>query len=34
MCVKFSINKCWCGAKYGLLAKYDISVNFSDTDQN
>ena len=34
MCVKFSINKCWCGAKHRLLAKYDIGVNFSDTDQN
>ena len=34
MCVKFSNNKCWYGAKLHLLANYNISVHFSDSHQN
>ena len=34
MCVKFSNNKRWYGAKLHLLANYNISVHFSDSHQN
>ena len=34
MCVKFSNNKRWHGAKFHLLANYNISVHFGDSHQN
>ena len=34
MCVKFSISKRWYGAKRHLSANYNISVHFSDSQQN
>ena len=34
MCVKFSNNKRWYGAKCHFLANYNISVHFSDSHQN
>ena len=34
MCVKFSNNKRWYGAKLHLLANYNISVHFSNSRQN
>ena len=34
ICVKFSKNKRWYGAKRHLLANYNISVPFSDSHQN
>ena len=34
MCVKFSNNKRWYGAKLHLLANYNISVYFSDSHQS
>ena len=34
MCVKFSNNKHWYGAKLHLLASHNISVHFSDSHQN
>ena len=34
MCVKFSNNKRWYGAKLHLLASYNISLHFSDSHQN
>ena len=34
MCVKFSNNKPWYGAKFHLLASYNISIHFNDSHQN
>ena len=34
MCVKFSNNKHWYGAKRHLLVNYNISIHFCDSQQN